>query len=84
MAAQGVGFTPATAASPFNAPGLVNYIATHKPTKASPADWASPAARGTDIGTGLGIGGPAREDDRMDAAKLKVAWDLTDSCGWSR
>jgi outer membrane receptor protein involved in Fe transport len=79
VAAQGIGFTPATAASPFNAPGLVNYIATHKPTKASQADWASPTARGTGIGTGLGIGGPAREDDRMDAGKLKVVWDLTDS-----
>jgi iron complex outermembrane receptor protein len=79
VAAQGIGFTPATAASPFNAPGLVNYIATHKPTKASQADWASPSARGADIGTGLGIGGPAREDDRMDAGKLKVVWDLTDS-----
>jgi outer membrane receptor protein involved in Fe transport len=79
VAAQGIGFTPATAASPFNAPGLVNYIATHQPTKASQADWASPTARGTDIGTGLGIAGPAREDDRMDALKLKVVWDLTDS-----
>jgi outer membrane receptor protein involved in Fe transport len=79
VAAQGIGFTPATAASPFNAPGLVNYIATHKPTKASQADRASPTARGTDIGTGLGIAGPAREDDRMDALKLKVVWDLTDS-----
>lgn len=79
VAAQGIGFTPATAASPFNAPGLVNYIATHRPTKASQADWASPTARGADIGTGLGIGGPAREDDRMDAGKLKVVWDLTDS-----
>ena len=79
VAAQGIGFTPATAASPFNAPGLVNYIATHAPTKASQADWASPAARGTDVGTGLGIGGPAREDDRMDALKLKVVWDLSDS-----
>jgi outer membrane receptor protein involved in Fe transport len=79
VAAQGVGFTPATAANPFNAPGLVNYIATHQPTKASQADWAARAARGADIGTGLGIGGPAREDNRMDALKLKVVWDLTDS-----
>ena len=79
VAAQGIGFTPATAASPFNAPGLVNYIATHAPTKASQADWAARSARGTDIGAGLGIGGPAREDDRMDALKLKVVWDLSDS-----
>jgi outer membrane receptor protein involved in Fe transport len=57
VAAQGIGFTPATAASPFNAPGLVNYIATHKPTKASQADWASPTARGTDVGTGLVMAG---------------------------
>jgi outer membrane receptor protein involved in Fe transport len=79
VAAQGVGFTPATAASPFNAPGLVNYIATHAPTKASQADWAARSVRGADIGTGLGIGAPAREDDRMDAGKLKVVWDLSDS-----
>ena len=79
VAAQGIGFTPATAASPFNAPGLVNYIATHAPTKASQADWSARSARGADIGTGLGIGGPAREDDRMDALKLKVVWDLSDS-----
>jgi outer membrane receptor protein involved in Fe transport len=79
VAAQGIGFTPATAASPFNAPGLVAYVNAHPPTKASQADWASPTARGADIGTGLGIGGPAREDDRMDAGKLKVVWDLTDS-----
>jgi iron complex outermembrane receptor protein len=50
-----------------------------QPTKASQADWAARSARGADIGTGLGIGGPAREDDRMDAGKLKVVWDLTDS-----
>jgi iron complex outermembrane receptor protein len=79
VAAQGIGFTPATAASPFNAPGLVNYIATHQPTEASQADWAARSARGADIGTGLGIGGPAREDNLMDALKLKVVWDLTDS-----
>jgi outer membrane receptor protein involved in Fe transport len=79
VAAQGIGFTPATAASPFNAPGLVNYIATHAPTKASQADWAPLSVRGADIGTGLGIAGQPREDDRMDAGKLKVVWDLTDS-----
>ncbi len=79
VAAQGVGFTPATAASPFNAPGLVNYIGTHKPTKASQADWAPLSTRGVDVGTGLGVAGRPREDDRMDALKLKVVWDLSDS-----
>jgi iron complex outermembrane receptor protein len=79
VAAQGIGFTPATAASPFNAPGLVNYIANNKPTKASQADWAAMSTRGVDVGTGLGISGRPREDDRMDALKLKVVWDLSDS-----
>ena len=78
VAAQAIGFTPATAASPFNAPGLVAYVASHQPTKASQADWAPLSTRGTDVGTGLGVGGPAREDDDFDALKLRVGWDLAD------
>ncbi|MBO9559684.1 MAG: TonB-dependent receptor [Caulobacter sp.] len=79
LAAQAIGFTPATAASPFNAPGVVAYVASHKPTKASQADWAPLATRGTDVGTGLGIGGPAREDDDFDALKLRIGWELSDN-----
>ncbi|USQ95594.1 TonB-dependent receptor [Caulobacter sp. RL271] len=78
VAAQGIGFTPATAASPFNAPGLVSYIASHAPTKASHADWAPLSTRGVDIGAGLGISDPLRENDRFHAGKLKVAWNLSD------
>jgi iron complex outermembrane receptor protein len=79
VAAQGIGFTPATAASPFNAPGLVNYIANNKPTKASQADWAAMSARGVDIGTGLGISGRPARTIAWTPCKLKVVWDLSDS-----
>jgi iron complex outermembrane receptor protein len=79
VAAQAIGFTPGTAASPFNAPGLVTYVASHAPTKSSQADWASLAARAADIGTGLGIGGPAKENTDFGGAKLRVNWDLTDN-----
>lgn len=78
VAAQGIGFTPATAASPFNAPGIVGYIATHAPTKASQADWAPLSTRGVDVGVGRGISDPLRENDQFHAGKLKVAWNLSD------
>jgi outer membrane receptor protein involved in Fe transport len=78
VAAQGIGFTPATAASPFNAPGLTTYIANNKPTKASQADWAPLAVRGADAGAGVGIKDPARDDDNFDAGKLRIAWDVGD------
>lgn len=76
VAAQGIGFTPATAASPFNAAGLTSYIATHMPTDATQADWAPYARRATDIGTGLGIGGPLREDNEFTGVKLRVGYDI--------
>jgi outer membrane receptor protein involved in Fe transport len=78
LAAQGIGFTPATAASPFNAPGLVAYIASHPPTNAHQADWAPLATRAANIGAGTGIAGPAREDDDFYAGKVHVAWQLAD------
>ncbi|WP_305885142.1 TonB-dependent receptor [Phenylobacterium sp. LH3H17] len=76
VAAQGIGFTPATAASPFNAPGLVNYIAANPPTQASQGDWAPYATRATDVGTGLGISGPLREGNTFHAGKLRVDYDF--------
>lgn len=76
VAAQGIGFTPATAASPFNAPGLVNYIATNAPTRASQADWAPTATRSADIGIGAGLAGPLAEDNKFSAIKLRIAYDL--------
>ena len=79
VAGQGIGFTPATASSPFNAPGLVNYIATNVPRDASNADWAAPAARSADIGTGLGLSGPLREDNPFTAIKLRLDQDLSEN-----
>jgi outer membrane receptor protein involved in Fe transport len=76
VAAQGIGFTPATAQSPFNAPGLTAYIAANPPTDASQADWAPLSVRGADIGTGLGLRGDAAEDNDFTAGKLRVAWDI--------
>lgn len=76
VAAQGIGFTPATTGSPFNAPGLAAYIAANVPTKADQADWAPLAVRAADIGVGAGIGGPLRENNDFYAGKVKVAWDL--------
>ncbi len=78
VAAQAIGFTPATAASPFNAPGLVAYVASHQPTSATQADWAPLSTRGVDAGAGAGISDPLREDDKFDAGKLRVAWDVGD------
>lgn len=76
VAAQGIGFTPATAASPFNAPGLVAFIAANPPTEAKHADWAPASVRSANIGTGLGIGGPLREDNDFYAGKVRLDWDL--------
>jgi len=78
VAAQGIGFTPATTGSPFNAPGLAEFIAANRPTSAKHADWAPLSVRGANIGTGLGIGGPLRENNDFYAGKVKVAWDLGD------
>lgn len=76
VAAQGIGFTPATAGSPFNAPGLAAYIAANPPTDASQADWAPLSVRAASIGIGAGIDGPLREDNDFYAGKVRVAWDL--------
>ena len=76
VAAQGIGFTPATTGSPFNAPGLAGYIAANAPTKADQADWAPLSVRAADIGVGIGIGGPLRENNDFYAGKVKIDWDL--------
>jgi outer membrane receptor protein involved in Fe transport len=76
LAAQAIGFTPATAGSPFNAPGLASYIATHQPTKASQADWEADSAREADIGLGTGLHKPLQEDDDFYAAALRLGYDL--------
>ena len=78
VSAQGIGFTPATAVSPFLAPGLADYIAANRPTRASQADWAPRAVRSADIGIGPGLAGPLREDNTFTGLKLRIAYELTD------
>jgi iron complex outermembrane receptor protein len=78
VSAQGIGFTPATANSPFLAPGLKDYIAANQPTKASQADWAPRAARSANVGIGAGLDGPLREDNEFVGIKLRVAYDIND------
>ena len=86
VAGQGIGFTPATnpvtgtsLSRLFNAPGLAAYIAANQPTRASQADWAPEAGRSADIGTGLGLSGPLREDNEFWGFKLRIDQDLGDS-----
>jgi len=78
VAGQGIGFTPATATSPFNAPGLVDYIAGNRPRDARNADWAQRAERSTDIGTGLGLTGSLSEDNPFTGLKLRFDQTLND------
>jgi len=84
LAAQAIGFTPNTdpalggAFSPFNAPGLSAYIASHMPTSDTQADWEPAAERTANVGTGTGISGGLREDDDFYAAKARIAYDLND------
>ncbi|MBY8820843.1 TonB-dependent receptor [Sphingomonas colocasiae] len=86
VAGQGIGFTPATdPANPagsnsrfFNAPGLAAYIAANQPGSARDADWAPYATRSADIGTGLGLDGPLRENNRFHGLKLRIDQALSD------
>ncbi len=86
VAGQGIGFTPATDpvtgtsnSRLFNAPGLATYIAGNFPTSATQADWAPEAARSADVGTGLGLDGPLRENNRFWAFKGRLDQDLGDT-----
>jgi iron complex outermembrane receptor protein len=76
LAAQAIGFTPATTGSPFNTPGLASYIATHVPTKDTQADWEADSAREADIGRGTGLHNPLQENDDFYAAALRLSYDL--------
>ncbi len=83
VAAQGIGFTPATDpvtgtsnSRLFNAPGLATYISANVPTSATQADWAPEAARSADIGTGLGMKGPLAENNRFWGLKLRLDQEL--------
>ncbi len=76
LVAQGTGLSVSTADSPFNAPGLADYLAANAPDDAQQADWAPEALRSQDIGSGLGLSGDPREDSQLDAFKLRIAWEL--------
>ncbi len=76
LAAQAIGFTPATVGSPFNAPGVANYIAANMPTKASQADWEPAGQRTADIGKGVGAHNPLQENDEFFGYKLRLAYDF--------
>ena len=86
VAGQGIGFTPATDpvtgtsnSRLFNAPGLATYIAANFPTSATQADWAPAAGRSADIGTGLGLDGPLRENNEFWGLKLRWDQELGDA-----
>jgi iron complex outermembrane recepter protein len=82
--AQVIGFVPATdpalggAFSAFNPPGLAAYIASHQPTSDTQAGFESAAQRQANIGTGLGISGPLKENDQFYATKARIAYDISD------
>lgn len=84
VAAQAIGFTPNTdpatggAFSPFNAPGLAAYIASHQPTSDTQADWEPAAQRSANVGTGTGVAGGLKENDDFYAGKIRLGYDLID------
>ncbi len=79
LAAQAIGLSPSTVNSPFNAPGLVDYVAQNQPNDNTEADWAPRGPRSMDVGTGLGIPGDLDEDSRLHALALHVSYELTDT-----
>ncbi|MCB1844893.1 MAG: TonB-dependent receptor [Halioglobus sp.] len=79
LASQGIGLSDATAGSPFNAPGLADYLANNQPDANDQADWAPRAVRSADIGTGLGLGGDLAQDSQLHAFKLHVDYALGDA-----
>ncbi|HET6537687.1 MAG TPA: TonB-dependent receptor [Sphingopyxis sp.] len=87
IASQGIGFTPTTdpdpkapgANSAGNIPGLADYLAKNKPTRASQADWARRDARSADIGVGVGAPGDLAENNRFWGLKLRMDQEVTDT-----
>lgn len=87
IAAQGIGFTPTTdpttsppgGNSSGNMPGLADYLANNKPTRASQADWAPRAERSADIGIGAGAPGDLAENNRFWGLKLRMDQEVSDT-----
>nr|WP_241263201.1 TonB-dependent receptor [Parahaliea mediterranea] len=78
LAAQAIGFTPGTTGSPFNAPGLPEYVAANRPANPEDASWAPQAVRSADEGIGPGLGGDLDKDNKLDAYTLSIDWALGD------
>jgi len=79
LASQAIAFNPATTGSPFNAVGLANYVATHAPTAGDQADWAPLAQRSADVGTGLGLPGALRNNNKFVGGRIQVAYEFSDT-----
>ena len=79
LAAQAIAFNPATNGSPFNVPGLTTYLAANQPTDATQADWAPYAKRAVDVGTGLGLPGPLRNNNEFIGGKVRVGYEFSDT-----
>ena len=60
----------------LQAPGLLNYIATHEPTSGSQANWEPASQRSETIGTGLGMSQPLAEDDHFYSLVGRVDYTL--------
>jgi outer membrane receptor protein involved in Fe transport len=78
LAAQAIALSPATANSPYNAPGLADYIANNQPNSSKQADWAPESIRGVDIGTGLGLPGDLDENSHLDAYAMHANYSFND------
>jgi iron complex outermembrane receptor protein len=78
LAAQAVSLSPATANSPNNAPGLIDYLADNQPNSSKAADWAPYSTRSVDIGTGLGLPGDLDENSHLDAYAMHANYAFDD------
>lgn len=94
LAGQAIGFTPGTnpalggAAGFFNAPGIPGFVNAHDPGPNGTgdagwsndrADWSPAGPRSADIGSGLGLPGPLREDNTFWATSLTTRYDINDN-----
>ncbi len=85
MAGQAIGFTPNTDPglggrfAPFNAAGLVDYIANNQPTSAKEAGFAPRGVRSATVGGVTGLEGDLKEDDTFYALALRSTWDINDT-----
>ncbi|WP_297799913.1 TonB-dependent receptor [uncultured Brevundimonas sp.] len=81
---QAIGYTPATDPgipgrfAAFNAPGLVNYVATNRPTHGKDASWAPRNVRNRVVGTIPGLDGDLKENSSFFGAALRTTLDFNE------